>query len=404
MKIKAVAKEMKDADVRFISLVARGANRIPFRIVKSEKESGMIDLSKPLKILKGEKPQAAAPEVVGVVVFDQGDEAVMAGVRKSLTDHGFAVDKATKNEDGTVLFSAGEVDANDATIVRLSEDMAVVVKGFSSYSQSLSESTNFSDVMAAQGYYQGVRTACDALVYTMQNVLQKAESSADASAKVSTILSSFGTYVGALTKGLPVAAFKADMSVSEVVKTAKVAKEKAAASNDDKAPEGADEKEWAKMTPEQKAEWKAKAKAKKDEDDAAAAAAASKSEGEGKGGEKPAGEGEQAPAAGDSAPAAKSEQSDGGIAQVLAQLAELNAAVKGVVGDVGKIAEKQEKLEGQFAETARKADNATQAVKTTVVAGAGAGDEPAKGAQVQKSENTDPRTGCFDTAFLPKRR
>lgn len=388
MKVKVVAKEMKDADVRFISLVARGANRIPFRIVKSEKESEMIDLSMPLRILKGEKSvtKSEAPEVVGVVVFDQEDEAVMGGVRKSLTDHGFAVDKVTKNEDGTLLFSLGDAEDKDTTIVRLSEDMAVVVKGFSSYSQTLSESTTFSDVMAAQGYYQGIRTACEALVFTMQNVLQKAESSQDAATQVSSILSSFSTYVSAMTKGLPVAAFKADMSVSEVVKSAKG---KAAA---DKAPEGADEKEWMKMTPEQKAEWKAKAKAKKDEDDAAAAAP--KSEG---------GSG-QASTAGDLPPAAKSEQSEGGIKEVLTQLAALSNAVKGVVGEVGKITEKQEKLELQFVETARKADNATQAMKTTVIAGAGAGDEPAKGAQVQKSEKSDPRTGCFDTAFLPKRR
>ena len=400
MKIKAVAKEMKEADVRFISLVARGANRIPFRIVKSEKESEMIDLSKPLRILKGDKAtKEAVPEVVGVVVFDQGDEAVMAGVRKSLTDHGFAVDNATKNEDGTVLFSAGDLDASDATIVRLSEDMAVVVKGFSSYNQTLSESTNFSEVMAAQGYYQGVRTACDALVYTMQNVLQKAESSQDAATKVGSILSSFGTYVGAMTKGLPVAAFKADMSVSEVVKSAK------AKPTDDKAPEGADEKEWAQMSPEQKEEWKAKAKAKKDEADAAAVAAAAKTEGEqGKTGDKPAGEGEQAPAAAAAAPAEKSEQSDaGGIKEVLAQLADLSDALKGVVGEVAGVAKAQKNLEGQVEEIARKADNATKAVKTTVVAGAGAGDEPAKGTPVVK-KSEDPRSGCFDTAFLPKRR
>lgn len=399
MKIKAVAKEMKEADVRFISLVARGANRIPFRIVKSEKESGMIDLSKPLKILKGDKAtKEATPEVVGVVVFDQGDEAVMADVRKSLTDHGFAVDKVTKNEDGTVLFSAGEVNAEDATIVRLSEDMAVVVKGFSSYNQALSESTNFSDVMAAQGYYQGVRTACDALVYTMQNVLQKAESSQDAATKVNSILSSFSTYVGTMTKGLPVAAFKADLSVSEVVKSAK---EKAKTTPADSVPEGADPKEWAKMSDEQKAEWKAKAKAKKDEE---AAAAASKSEGEqGKGDNQPAAEGEKAPAAEGASPAEKSEQSDDGLKAVLAQLGELSKAVQGVAGEVGEVAKAQKSLEGRVDEIARKADNAAQAVKTTVVAGAGAGDEPAKGAPVKKSD-TDPRSGCFDTAFLPKRR
>lgn len=47
MKVKAIAKELKNAEVRFISLVKRGANRIPFRILKhSDEESKMIDLSK----------------------------------------------------------------------------------------------------------------------------------------------------------------------------------------------------------------------------------------------------------------------------------------------------------------------------------------------------------------------
>lgn len=47
MKVKAIAKELRDAEVKFISLVKRGANRIPFRILKnSDEESKMIDLSK----------------------------------------------------------------------------------------------------------------------------------------------------------------------------------------------------------------------------------------------------------------------------------------------------------------------------------------------------------------------
>ena len=57
MKIKATAKELKTADVRFISLVKRGANRIPFRILKksSEGENQMIDLTTLRPVLKGEK-------------------------------------------------------------------------------------------------------------------------------------------------------------------------------------------------------------------------------------------------------------------------------------------------------------------------------------------------------------
>ena len=60
MKIKATAKELKNADIRFISLVKRGANRLPFRILKSEGESQMIDLTTLRPVLKGEKIEAPA--------------------------------------------------------------------------------------------------------------------------------------------------------------------------------------------------------------------------------------------------------------------------------------------------------------------------------------------------------
>ena len=60
MKIKTIARELKNADVRFISLVVRGANRIPFRIFKSEGGSQMIDLTKLRPVLKGEKIEAPA--------------------------------------------------------------------------------------------------------------------------------------------------------------------------------------------------------------------------------------------------------------------------------------------------------------------------------------------------------
>ena len=61
MKVKATAKELKNADVRFISLVKRGANRIPFRILKTDKgENQMIDLASLSPVLKGDKTEAPA--------------------------------------------------------------------------------------------------------------------------------------------------------------------------------------------------------------------------------------------------------------------------------------------------------------------------------------------------------
>ena len=71
MKIKATAKELKNADIRFISLVKRGANRLPFRILKSEGESQMIDLTTLRPVLKGEKIQAPARKAANLPGFAQ---------------------------------------------------------------------------------------------------------------------------------------------------------------------------------------------------------------------------------------------------------------------------------------------------------------------------------------------
>ena len=73
MKIKATAKELKNADVKFISLVKRGANRIPFRILKksSEGENQMIDLTTLRPVLKGEQIPALAKKAANSPGFAQ---------------------------------------------------------------------------------------------------------------------------------------------------------------------------------------------------------------------------------------------------------------------------------------------------------------------------------------------
>ena len=73
MKIKTIARELKNADVRFISLVSRGANRIPFRILKksSEGENQMIDLTTLRPVLKGEKIQTPAKKAANLPGFAQ---------------------------------------------------------------------------------------------------------------------------------------------------------------------------------------------------------------------------------------------------------------------------------------------------------------------------------------------
>ena len=58
MKVKTTMRQIKDAKVSFISLVTRGANRIPFRVLKSQGEDNMLDLSKMAHVCKNEPAPA----------------------------------------------------------------------------------------------------------------------------------------------------------------------------------------------------------------------------------------------------------------------------------------------------------------------------------------------------------
>lgn len=106
---KLKANEMKDATVSHISLVDRGANRIPFRIVKQEK-SGMskkhfagLDLGN-LFVRKTEEAEVdQEAEVVSVVVMDEDEEA-----KKLVEEAGFDVSSPKTMEDGSVVYQQGD--------------------------------------------------------------------------------------------------------------------------------------------------------------------------------------------------------------------------------------------------------------------------------------------------------
>lgn len=54
MRVKTTMRQMKEAKVNFISLVTRGANRIPFRVLKSQGEDNMLDLTQLRHVFKNE--------------------------------------------------------------------------------------------------------------------------------------------------------------------------------------------------------------------------------------------------------------------------------------------------------------------------------------------------------------
>ena len=127
------ANELVDTRVDFIALVKRGANRIPFRIVKQENEE-MLDLQKIGRSLF--KKAEAAPEVIAAVVPAGSDLEMLA---KLFEDAGLDSTAFLKTEiDGVVTLAKADADKAEDTVVIKSGDIGLVItglkKGFDAWS------------------------------------------------------------------------------------------------------------------------------------------------------------------------------------------------------------------------------------------------------------------------------
>ena len=209
-KFEIKATELTDTDVNFVALVKRGANRIPFRLTKGETD--MIDLHKiGRQMFKKADP---APVVVAIVTQKSDlDPKLISTVAKAA-----GLDKLAKSDkDGIVSFSKADAPTEGLFLVKLDEDIALAVahsqlrKGFSGYDFS---STDFKDVVGTNGFCSGLCLASNALDCTIGNILANAESPAAAREQIDKAIDDFKAYVGALTGGIPVQAFKADQALA----------------------------------------------------------------------------------------------------------------------------------------------------------------------------------------------
>lgn len=218
MRIRMKVKELKDASVDYISLVPRSANRVPFRVLKHQ-ENEMIDLATVgmARVLKGaaEAVKKSDPHISGVVVLPK-DDAHLAELAAVVKAEGFDTEKAIKNDDGTVIFAQEDKPLEDATTVRMSEHMLLVVKGFSEYADELSKSGSFSDVVAARGFYQNLGVATEAFRSLAYKAMYDATDPSDAAVNIRKAADQLAGYAETLARGLPVKAFKLDKSITEL--------------------------------------------------------------------------------------------------------------------------------------------------------------------------------------------
>lgn len=209
-KITIAGKALEDADVNFISLVSRPANRIPYRILKAEDipETKTESVMKHLNKLFSRKidSDSASGTIVAAVVITKADSEAMI---ETLKPTGILVDNIVEEDDLLVLkqidFEESEVEA-----YRINDQVVLLLKQFDPFP----ETTDFSTNVETSGFLPGVHIATDALMDTIRNIIFDARSPEEAKTAMKTAVSSYGKFINRLADNLPEVAFKIEAAVT----------------------------------------------------------------------------------------------------------------------------------------------------------------------------------------------
>lgn len=376
-RVKLKANKLENPSVSYISLVSRGANRIPFRIIKLDKEQEMLDLNGLFRRepVRKEEPSTPAIEatLVGLVV-EKSDR--LEEVASLLSEAGFTTDNREEGEDNTVVFKQAD-EIEGATIFKLNDQMLALVKGVNP-EEDLSD-LSFVEVHKEHGFLPSVELAGQ---FTMNNVLALSASEDEERVQKSAgAIEELQVYTAFCNQVLPAKVVKAASDVDVLMQNP---------------PEEKPEE-----TPAAEATPNAEEPVAKTDEEVPAAEATPEA--------TPEVSEQASPVTPESVQEMVQKSVEGILESVKEMVVKANAdiaealshvskTVEGLSEQVSGIKEQGETLATKMAEVESVAKSAEQSVKGTVV-----GAEPADDRQVRKQENHDPRSGVFDTAFLPRK-
>lgn len=201
-KVKVKANKLDNVDVEYISLVPRGANRMPFRLLKSEdpENSPMINLANLFK------NDPLVPRFGGVLVKSADADAW----KKTLEKEGYGpLESEATSDDGITFLKTEGAKLDGAAIVKTSEDLAVVVvdleKGIV---PKLYGDVPFQEAADSVSFMPSFHMATDVMINKMYEVVNDPGDREETLAKMDSLLSDFKTYVESMASALPVDIFK----------------------------------------------------------------------------------------------------------------------------------------------------------------------------------------------------
>jgi hypothetical protein len=214
-KVDVQANELTDGEVRYVSLVSRGANRIPFRITKSSEGEMDLDISKLFR-RKGELAglQGGIAPVVTKVVLPKTDAEGELDIQKTLiTTLGFKADDVT---EGDTYRSFKQADGElDEVALKLDEGIHLVVAHAKKSFMDLG-GANEGNSFATQGFFPSFYNAMDMLSASVWDLMADANSSPEAAQKLELVATDFGNYMKTLISAIPETAWKADKEVQAI--------------------------------------------------------------------------------------------------------------------------------------------------------------------------------------------
>lgn len=171
MKIKMQGSELKKVDIEYLSLVKRGANRSPFKVVKTEtptEKTGLVGAVQKFFSLNDIKPT-----VVAVFVEKTAFEQALP----NLADAGFALDKYEVHGDMAVFKQEGFADCDQVIMVKSEARVGFAIANTSAHADIFSGKLSFDPSVAADGFYPGPNAAL--AVYQAAMNVEKADLSAE---------------------------------------------------------------------------------------------------------------------------------------------------------------------------------------------------------------------------------
>jgi hypothetical protein len=209
VKTKVEVEEIFDADVRRVSLVERGANMIPWRILKSDEPQQEESMDFGNLFGKKAEPRVSSIAISADANLDQSIEVIKSA--------GYSVDNVQKHDDVTVFVQDGSA-RGEQVVVKLDDNHAIVVSGLDHDSPLVETKKSFAAELATAGFIPGVEMACAIVSKQIVDSMfdpKAAKGEVDYKSQISMLCAEFKNHIEGLVAAVPQGALKMAQDISE---------------------------------------------------------------------------------------------------------------------------------------------------------------------------------------------